>query len=435
MRFLISAIAFVSLVFTVPQILHADENNPSSLNCEEMDKVLKLPVRSGEKELCLTHSNDDPNCDFKVSFCDEPNGKQFLKVYGNEAELIRKESNGTPIIRITRIDYGSRIETDISRFSATYEWDGTEYIHSETGESKRKNEEALRLFKGGKTREAVKVWESALNLAIEPRGHYTINVELLNNLGFAYYKLWRQDLKDYDSLGKAKQFLRQASWVDEDRWVVYLNLGDLYRESGAHLSAIESYNQLLSMKPDYKYVDKVKEHLNVLYGKYEKENEYVSQYTKIAVSVPELRFDLYGNSMEPDIEMIKVSVRSTGEVLQRIFTDEFIEIVDRTSLETFFTFRDINMDGYKDMAFLVVRGATGNEGYSFLIFNPSDMRFVYNETFQNLVNPDTNPDKKMVTTFYHMGGSEYETEYYEVRGNNLIRVGRERFDMKEEMSK
>jgi tetratricopeptide (TPR) repeat protein len=122
---------------------------------------------------------------------------------------------------------------------------------NELSESKKLNTQALELFNKGDIKEAIEIWERASRLAIAPELGCTVNVEVSNNLGFAYYKLGNGHFPD------AVKYLECAMIVNPKRWTVYLNLGDLYDSLNEQEKAISNYRKVLELKPDYKYADKL----------------------------------------------------------------------------------------------------------------------------------------------------------------------------------
>jgi tetratricopeptide (TPR) repeat protein len=114
-------------------------------------------------------------------------------------------------------------------------------LETTTGrERKLRNQDALALLKVGKTNEAVLIWEELYgewkNGAFPRAGAPD---EVLNNLGFAYWKL-----KMYD---EAEQILLECKQNFPARKMVYLNLGDLYRDMKNKQEAIAHYQEFLKL--------------------------------------------------------------------------------------------------------------------------------------------------------------------------------------------
>ena len=142
--------------------------------------------------------------------------------------------------------------------STLYKWNGHEYENLEMAKSKKLNNQALQLFKKGQIKKAIAVWKHATDLSIIPGLGYTANAEVLNNLGFAYYKLGENYYSD------AEEYLTEALQVDPQRWIIYLNLGDLYSNMGRYNMAIENYKRLLELKSDYEYAYEIKKKIELL---------------------------------------------------------------------------------------------------------------------------------------------------------------------------
>ena len=111
--------------------------------------------------------------------------------------------------------------------------------------SKDFNAQGLALFKKRKYRDAITVWEKGMHVFAMAHEQVTDSAEVLNNLGFAYYKSGK---KYFD---KAELNLQAAAAVDPSRWSVYLNLGDLYADSGDGGAAIKNYTRILELKADH----------------------------------------------------------------------------------------------------------------------------------------------------------------------------------------
>lgn len=100
------------------------------------------------------------------------------------------------------------------------------------------NRQALLLYQQGNIREAIAVWEQLYD--IWQNGPYATAGpmdEVLNNLGFAYYKI-----KDF---GKAERLLLACKQNFPDRALVNLNLADLYRDEGQISEAVKYYQIFL----------------------------------------------------------------------------------------------------------------------------------------------------------------------------------------------
>ncbi len=149
-----------------------------------------------------------------------------------------------------------------------YHWNGTRYVHEGYEEGMELNKKALGLLRSRKIEDAIKVWKRALELVAEPSGSdYWQNAEIENNLGYAYYLLWKETrIEEYYWL--AEKYLESAYFTDQDRCIVNLNQGDLYYESGDYENAISSYKHFLKCNPDHKYANKIKQRLDGILTNY-----------------------------------------------------------------------------------------------------------------------------------------------------------------------
>ncbi len=102
------------------------------------------------------------------------------------------------------------------------------------------NQKALALLHAGKIHEAVLIWEDlygAWKHSIFPKaGAFD---EILNNLGFAYWKL--------NLYPEAEKILLECKKNFPQRKSVYLNLADLYRDMKKKNEAISYYQQFINM--------------------------------------------------------------------------------------------------------------------------------------------------------------------------------------------
>lgn len=122
------------------------------------------------------------------------------------------------------------------------------------------DKKAVELFKKGSINEAIDIWNEAKNLAILPELGQTAHAAVLNNLGFAYYKLYLKE-RDSENYTLAKTNL-EDSLISAPRWTAYLNLADLYFEGNEHEKALSYFEMLLEIKPNYKYAKKIHEKID-----------------------------------------------------------------------------------------------------------------------------------------------------------------------------
>ncbi len=111
---------------------------------------------------------------------------------------------------------------------------------STSKERKLLNQQALELLKAGKTKEAIAIWEDLYGQwrhgAFPKAGNPD---EMLNNLGFAYWKL-----KLY---AEAEQILLECKKNFPQRKSVYVNLADVYRDMKKKKEAIIHYQQFIAL--------------------------------------------------------------------------------------------------------------------------------------------------------------------------------------------
>jgi tetratricopeptide (TPR) repeat protein len=120
---------------------------------------------------------------------------------------------------------------------------GTEDTSLETITAKERviaNQKALELLNKGKTNEAILIWEDLYGYWLHGPFPKAGKVEeVLNNLGFAYWKL-----KMYP---EAEKILLECKKNYPQRKSVYVNLGDLYRDLKRKNEAILYYQQFINM--------------------------------------------------------------------------------------------------------------------------------------------------------------------------------------------
>jgi tetratricopeptide (TPR) repeat protein len=121
---------------------------------------------------------------------------------------------------------------------------GVEDTGLETSTGKERsllNQKALALLKAGKIQEAILIWEDLygqwLHSAFPKAGNPD---EMLNNLGFAYWKL-----KMYV---EAEKILLECKKNFPQRKAVYINLADVYRDMKKKKEAIAYYQQFINLE-------------------------------------------------------------------------------------------------------------------------------------------------------------------------------------------
>ncbi len=108
-------------------------------------------------------------------------------------------------------------------------------------ERNQKNEQALKLLQTNKLSEAIKIWEELYGYI--KNGNYATEGkidEFMNNLGFAYWKAKRHK--------EAEKVLLECLTRFPSRHVLYINLGDLYRDMKNKEKAMTYYSKVKTSK-------------------------------------------------------------------------------------------------------------------------------------------------------------------------------------------
>lgn len=188
------------------------------------------------------------NCDIVAYLYDGKSCKQVLFGAGGSGfDFTENENSPYPNIVTHWLMSASDAEYD------TYVWYGNAYVHEKEVpllERKKLNKDALNKFKEGQFIEAISLWQKIDNLGLA-------NSEILNNIGFSYYKLWKTNTKN-EYYTKAKKYLERSISIEPGRWSALLNLGDLFYENHEWQEALKHYELFLRSKPDYKYSEKIK---------------------------------------------------------------------------------------------------------------------------------------------------------------------------------
>lgn len=227
------------------------------------------------------HSNKYKNTDLVVllkgtkentySWC-----RKIISSYGSQISVAgTNDDSSMPIFKVNyymgpEIKSYSKQEFEFklrfwARMNFDYGYKRPVFHHTkEKALSEALNEQALKVFKAGDIEEAIRIWRFATGFYYgDPRAGFTSNAEVSNNLGFAYYKLFRES-GDYDHFRSAYYNFQHALEVEPRRWQAYLNMGDLELEMKAYNSARYDYEKLLELNPSYKYEDKIKERIKWL---------------------------------------------------------------------------------------------------------------------------------------------------------------------------
>jgi hypothetical protein len=172
---------------------------------------------------------------YQPNFCGGLGSLESWTVTNNKVVLSQTYAPASEIIDCTATIYfdGKNILTSKSPTVAAT--DGLAGIAAK--ERNQKNAEALKLLQAQKINEAIKIWQELY--AYIKNGPYATEGkidEFLNNLGFAYWKS-----KNYK---EAEKILLECQTRFPTRYVVYVNLADVYRDMKNKKKAIEYYTKI-----------------------------------------------------------------------------------------------------------------------------------------------------------------------------------------------
>lgn len=241
-------------------------------------------------------------------------------------------------------------------------------IAIEATKGEQLNQKALTLFNQGKIREAISLWEEI------PRTELT--AEILNNIGYAYYKRSRQYFdgrggeytyfnKDYK---KAEEYLLASQKTAPQRWSAYLNLGDLYFSYGLLDKAQGQYETLLRIYPSYKHVEKIKTRVKLITRETVQARKDGFQFLIVEInpSLPLYVFRLYKS--RGGFDRLDVLRGDEPNLLQSLTSDDIPE-------GNYVFPVDFNFDGYYDIAVLAFTGSGHNYGFTYWLFNRNSNKF------------------------------------------------------------
>lgn len=153
---------------------------------------------------------------------------------------------------------------------------------------------------------------------------------------------------------------------------------------------------------------------------------------KIHSNLPIYTFKLIGNPKFNTIDQIIITKKNHPETLQTLEAKMDEPLPPNAK---FFTTEDINFDGYNDIKMMTWRGATGNKGYDYWLFQPKERLFLQNNELSNLSNPTPHPETKTITTdsVGGMAGKIYNIGTYKFDDNGkLILIREEKQDWVED---
>jgi tetratricopeptide (TPR) repeat protein len=231
-------------------------------NCSNINPIhtYELPEGSqGKQALFVVYeSTGSQNCPILVYL---RTNEGCLNVLYTEGSGIRFQKSKKKVFPDIEVYW--HYSADDTPTLGSYTWDGNKYVDVETAKSQELYLQALKLFRKGDIRGAIEFWERSIKLAIIPGLGLTSNSEALNNLGYAYYKL-AEKTKSKEHLELALTYLEQTTEVSPERWIAYLNLGDLYIVLDRPNEALHSYQELLKLNPNYKYASKIRKKIKSL---------------------------------------------------------------------------------------------------------------------------------------------------------------------------
>lgn len=153
---------------------------------------------------------------------------------------------------------------------------------------------------------------------------------------------------------------------------------------------------------------------------------------RVAPDEPELEF-VVSLDVEPEMQSVVVrriaiyepEARTPRETLE-VEGDGFVP--DGTDL---LRLEDLNFDGYGDLAVTVDAGATGNTSSLYWLYDPTQHRFVHDETLGRLSTVKPDPEHKVLRTYWKggMAGAVYTRGEYRWNGKKLELVREEAQDV------
>ncbi len=153
---------------------------------------------------------------------------------------------------------------------------------------------------------------------------------------------------------------------------------------------------------------------------FESDNHY--QYTiKINSSLPDFVFSVFldtlKNTGESTGTVSRIEVRSStgNQIIQKIKISGELPMYSSDS----FYAKDMNFDGYLDILLNYAGGSAGEQFHVWL-YNPKSGTFKRDLQFDNLWDPETIPDEKVVTSTVTTSYESTEVEIYHVENNKLV---------------
>lgn len=287
------------------------------------------------------------------------------------------------------------------------------------------NNEALQLFVKAKRQEAVALWKKADGLARTAGITCPAHVDVLVNLGQAYFRLGN----DYYPMAEA--CLNRVVDIDPDRWDTYMVLGDLCYDEGLPDCAIGNYDLSLRLNPGYKHANMIK---NRLEGLVQYKNGLVPKAETTSVSQRKYVYRYFMDdeqqnyffyitfNREPNLARVDI-VREGESKIHQTFKYGDFECGPSPGGEGLLVAADFNAHGNKDIKLLCMNGDGTRAGYLYYIFSKRKSMFI---PFDGAMLPDSvsGPDVQEIRVFNDYGdaGRLYVESYYRVAGGKLVLV-------------
>ncbi len=290
-------------------------------------------------------------------------------------------------------------------------------------EIERLNNEALQMFVKTKRQEAVALWKKADGLALTAGLACPAHVDVLLNLGQAYFKMGSK----YYLLAEA--CLNRVVDINPDRWDTYLILGDLCYDEGLPDCAIGNYDLSLKLNPGYKHANMIR---NRMEGLARYKNGLVSNVETTAAFQ---RKYVYSYSMDDEQQNYSFYITFNRE--QNLSRIDIVREGENKIHQTFkygdfecgpspggvglLIAADFNAHWNKDLKLLCMRDDGTRAGYLYYIYNRKKSMFI---PFAGAMLPDSvsGPDVQEIRVFNDYGdaGQLYVESFYRVAGGKLV---------------
>lgn len=373
---------------------------------EPVRSLLFLPGRFREVQVLLKTGG---RC--RTVLADEFDNKELSK----HVSLRDGADRAFPDLILTETKYSTTL--GYKEITRIYAWNGTAYERKGRSEAAELNRQALAHLANGEVPKAVE----KLNQAYDLVGGG--NIEMVNNLGFAYYKQWLKT-RDQKSFDDAERYLRESIHLDRNRWQARLNLADLFSQAGKRDEALEHYGKAIELNPGSSALAKIRKKMAALQKRAEKQDMLSEVRDKVGTGLPEYSFKLFG---DPDMKIVKrvmITDTATKKVIQELDMGNDDEGMQSHPGVDDFSLNDINFDGYKDIGLLVACGGTGNCDSSIWLFNPRTRQFTYSKDFEGLGTFTLDPKTRRIYTHSNGGhaGMIHSDGVYEVRGKKPVLI-------------